>query len=180
MVLKAERIRMNFIVRYITSDLERGLEEILEQNGASLSDPEYRNGNGEGDYIGILRKTKINKVEIDYWRILDFHEALNLGQTKSKHTREIIELDTNNYVFGLDPNERYMRISNDYGDIAKTTSSTFSVNEIAPGYKGILTNERFRKKDGDYKNLKITRERFLKEIDSILKEYVFNKGMEKK
>ena len=159
----ADKLKFNFEIDYKKSDLEKGLESTMKnysEKGMSAPDPELCM---EDEESNISRQAIIDKdLTINYQRDFALYNLINYGQAPS--TTEYIFLNFKNegnmYAFKLDCNEKFL---DDYdGD---------SVNSIAPNYKGLLDDKHVFDKRGYCITPKMTKERFLTELNKILKEY---------
>jgi len=168
-----KQIKINFKIDYQKSDLEKGLEDVLKNHNIKLSGPKFIDECNSGENTYTQRNAKItDKLTLDYRRDVPIYDALNFGQAIS--TAEWIFLNVNDksngYAFNLDCNKKYL----------DTCDTDFSVNAIAPNYKGKLEDKYTVDKNGDCVNIKITKDKFLQELNTILKDYISTKGVKLK
>ena len=168
--------KIDIKVHYKKSDFEKGLERVLNEVGANLSEPFVHNGSTNDEEVTVTRRavikgTNSDKIKVDYSRATSIYDSLNFDQ--KEETSEWVFLDYNNmnngYGFRLNSNHKMMEYC----------EADFSVNDLAPRYSGILTTKHVTTKDGEYHTPKITKEKFLNELNKILQENISYKKTKK-
>jgi len=159
--------KIDIKVHYKKSEFEKGLEKVLNEVGASLSEPFVHNGSTNDEDVTITRRAVIrganyDKIILDYSRATSIYDSLN--SDNKEETSEWLFLNykgmNNGYGFRLNSKNKMMIYC----------EADWSLNDIAPRYTGVLTTKHVTTNDGEYHVPKITKEKTLKEVRKVLQE----------
>ncbi len=158
-------------IEYQKSDFEEKLEGILKDNGFRLNKPFQINRKRIPDYI-IRKSNSLRKLNVDYRRSWNAWGSLNRG------LNDINPIQTDETILlKFDGEKKGYRFRLNYDDLFLLNLYPYAYNpnndpiikKIAPDYRGILKDRKDSRKMPE-----ITKEKFLSELDKVLKEYASN------